>query len=194
LTRLQGFQFQVQVAALFQQPAKAETSHMSETKQPPPSDEAVDVEREVRRGRTFSLSEAIGRMGGEGMLKGASPVPPIEQTAAAIANYLRAHLDDAGGVLAQVVLRHVRMSKILLENFDQPAVVLVGYLNQVLESETLLKDLVREADAEWGRTLGDRPRFEREGHPPHPDDPYTLASVRNALAQLVQRATSRIGT
>src|SRR5262245_63771691 len=122
---------------------------MGETKQPSPSDDAAAIEREIRLGRTFSLSEAIGRMGGEGMLKGASPVPPIEQTEAAIANYLRAHLDDAGGVLAQVVLRHVRMSEVLLANFDQPAVVLGGYLNQVLTSETLLKDLVREADAEW---------------------------------------------
>jgi hypothetical protein len=164
-------------------------SHMSETKQPPPSDDAAAVEREIRRGRTFSLSDAIGRLGGEGMLKGASPVAPIEQTGAAIANYLRAHLDDAGGVLAQVVLRHVRTSEILLEKFDQPAAVLVGYLNQVLTSETLLKELVREADAEWGQTLGDRPHFERDGHPPHPDDPYTLASVREALTQLVQRAT-----
>jgi hypothetical protein len=124
------------------------------------------------------------------MLKGASPVPQIDQTAAEIANYLGANLDDAGGVLAQVVLRHVKTSEILLENFDRPAVVLVGYLKHVLESDTLLKDLVREVDAEWGRTLGDRPHFEREGHPPHPDDPYTLASVRNALTQLVQKATS----
>jgi len=162
---------------------------MSDSKQPPPPDDADAVEREIRRGRTFSLSEAIGRMGGEGMLKGASPVPPIEQTAAAIANYLGAHLDDPGGVLAPVLLRHVRASEILLENFDRPAVVLVAYLTQVLESDTLLKDLVREADAEWGRTLGDRPHFDREGQAPDADDPYTLASVRNALTELVLTAS-----
>jgi hypothetical protein len=161
---------------------------MSETKQPPGSDSAADVEREIRRGRKFSLSDAIGRLGGGGMLKGASPVPPLEQTAAAIANYLRAHLDDPGGVLAQVMVRNVKASELLIENFDQPAVVLAAYVNQVLDSETLLKDLVREADVEWGRTLGDRPHFEQEGRPPDPDDPYTLASVRNALTQLLQRA------
>src|SRR5262245_11660352 len=114
---------------------------MGETKQPSPSDDAAAIEREIRLGRTFSLSDAIGRMGGEGTLKGASPVPPIEQTEAAIANYLRAHLDDVGGVLAQVVLRGVKTSDILVENFDRPAVVLLGYLNQVLDSEPLLKDL-----------------------------------------------------
>ena len=166
---------------------------MSEPKQPPGPDAAADVVREIRRGRTFSVSEAIGRLGGGGMLKGASPVPPIKQTEAAIANYLRAHLDDPGGVLAQVMLRYVKASEILIENFDQPAVVLARYVNQVLNSETMLKDLVREADVEWGRTLGDRPHFEREGRPPDPDDPYTLPSVRNALTQLLQNATRAHG-
>lgn len=69
---------------------------MSETKEPSESPSDEDIEREIRRGRTFSVSDAIGRLGGGGMLKGASPVPPIEQTGAAIANYLRAHLDDPG--------------------------------------------------------------------------------------------------
>ena len=162
---------------------------MSETKPPPGSDAAADVEREIRRGRKFSLSDAIGRLGGSGMLKGASPVPPIEQTVAAIANYLNAHLDDSGGVLVQVIVRNVRTSKILIDNFDQPGLVLAGYVNQVLSSETILKDLVRQADVEWGRTLGDRPHFEREGRPPDPADPYTFVSVRKVLTHLLQGAT-----
>jgi hypothetical protein len=160
---------------------------VDETKQPLPSDEAEAIEREIRRGRKFSMSDAIGRMGGQGMLKGASPVPPIEQTAAAIANYLDAHLADAGGVLAQVVLRRIKTSDILLAHFDQPVLVLSEYVSRVLQSETLLKDIVREADAEWGRALGERPRFDREGHAPQSDDPYTLASVSSALAHLVQQ-------
>jgi hypothetical protein len=163
---------------------------MSETKQPPSPDDAADVEREIRRSRTFSISDAIGRAGGGDMLKGASPVPPIEQTAAAIAEYLREHLDDAGGVLAQVVLRGVKASELLLEHFDQPEVVLGKYVNQVLASEALLKDLVRTADAEWGRALGERPHFDREGHQPDPDDPYTLASVRKALTRLIEGAAT----
>ena len=162
---------------------------MSETEQPPGSDSAADIEREIRRGRKFSVSDAIGRLGGGGLLKGASPVPPMQQTEAAIANYLGSHLDDPGGVLAQVMLRYVKASEILIENFDQPAVVLARYVNQVLNSETMLKDLVREADVERARMLGERPQFEREGRPPDPDDPYTLASVRNALTQLLQNAT-----
>ena len=161
---------------------------MSETKQPPGSPSPADIEREIRRGRKFSVSDAIGRVGGGGLLKGASPVPPLQQTEAAIANYLGSHLDDPGGVLAQVMLRYVKASEILIENFDQPAVVLAGYVNQVLNSEAMLKDLVREADVERGRTLGERPQFEREGHPADPGDPYTVASVRNALTRLLQES------
>ena len=162
---------------------------MSETKQPPGSASPADIEREIRRGRKFSVSDAIGRLGGGGLLKGASPVPPMQQTEAAIANYLGSHLDDPGGVLAQVMLRYVKASEILIENFDQPAVVLARYVNQVLNSETMLKDLVREADVERARMLGERPQFEREGRPPDPDDPYTVASVRTALTRLLQKST-----
>jgi len=163
---------------------------MGETKQPPEADDAAaDIEREIRRGRKFSLNDALGRLGGEGMLKGASPVPPIEQTEAAIANYLRAHLADPGGVLAHVMARQVKTSELLIEHFDRPEVVLAGYVNEVLNSDTLLKDLVREADVEWGRLLGERPHFQREGRAADPDDPYTVASVRTALMQLVQAAT-----
>jgi hypothetical protein len=164
---------------------------MSEKKKLPSSDHAADVEREIRRGRKFSIGDAIGRMGGQGMLKGESPVPPIEQTAAAIDNYLQAHLEDPGGVLAQVLVRHMKASEILIEHFDQPKVVLARYVDQLLKSDALLKELVRDADAEWGRALGERPHFERAGQPPNPDDPYTIASVREALNALVQGASGR---
>lgn len=161
---------------------------MSESKLPPPAADDADIEREIRRGRKFSMGDAIGRMGGEGMLKGASPVPPIEQTTAAISNYLKAHLDDNGGVLAHVLLRHVKTSTLLIDHFDQPAVVLAAFVDQALKSDTLLKELVREADVEWARALGERPYFERDGRAPNPDDPYTLTSVRTALTQLVDKA------
>jgi len=46
---------------------------------------------------------------------------------------------------------------------------------------------VREADVEWGRTLGERPYFDAQGGPPHPDDPYTIESVRATLSRLVEK-------
>ena len=61
---------------------------------------------------------------------------------------------------------------------------------EVLGSEYGLKELVREADVEWGRVFGERPRFETDGCPAAPDDPYTAESVRTALTQLVGGLTA----
>ena len=89
-----------------------------------------------------------------------------------------------------VLFRHVNNSELFLTNFEQPLVVLASYVQQVLDSEYLLAELVREADAEWGRLLGERPFFEREGSLPHPDDPYTVESVRIKLTQLLEKLTT----
>ena len=83
--------------------------------------------------------------------------------------------------------RQVKVSELFLNNFDQPLVVLAGYCQRALDSNYLLEELVREADAEWGRVMGERPFFEREGSPPHPDDPYTIESVRRALAGVLKQ-------
>jgi hypothetical protein len=73
---------------------------------------------------------------------------------------------------------------------DQPLAVLDGYVRRVLDSEYALKELVREADVEWGRVFGERPRFDQEGCPAAPDDPYTLESARTALTQLADGLTA----
>ena len=158
---------------------------------PKPSTEAdAELEREIRAERKFTLAEAIGRLAGPGMMKGVSPVPRKQQAVAEIQEYLSRHLADAGGVLSGVLLRQVRESELLLNAFDQPLVVLAGYVRQVLDSEYGLKELVREADVEWGRVFGERPRFEKDGCPPARDDPYTLESVRTALTQLAGGLTA----
>ena len=83
--------------------------------------------------------------------------------------------------------RHVKGSELLLNNFDQPLVVLASYCQRVLDSDYLLEELVRDADIEWGRVMDERPYFEKEGSPRHPDDPYTVESVRNALSGLLKQ-------
>ena len=143
----------------------------------------ADLQREIRAERKFTLAEAIGRMGGPGMMKGASPVSGMQQAVAEIQSYLSRH---SGGDLPCVFLRHVKESELLLHGFRQPLVVLADCVQKVLDSEYLLKELVREADVEWGREFGERPYFEKDGCPPHPDDPYTLESVRAALTRLAR--------
>jgi hypothetical protein len=155
-----------------------------------PSDADADLEREIRKGRKFNLAEAIGRLAGPGAMKGVSPVAPMRQAEVEIEDWLRRHLADAGGGLQVALLRGVKGSELLLNNFDQPLVVLASYVQRVLGREYLLKELVREADVEWGRALGERPYFEKEGCPPHPDDPYTAESVRAALSRLLEKLTA----
>ena len=67
--------------------------------------------------------------------------------------------------------------------------VLAAYCQQVLESDYNLRELVREADVECARLLRERPYFEQEGSPPHPDDCYTVASVRSDLSELIRQLT-----
>jgi hypothetical protein len=159
---------------------------MSNDPQPKKTQADADLEREVRAERKFSLTEAIGRMAGPGAMKGTSPVTRKRQAEAELQEYLAGHLADSGGVLRGLVLRLVTESDLLLEHLEDPLVALAGCVQRALGSEHLLKEVVREADAEWGRATGERPFFEVEGQPPNPDDPYTATSVRSALQHLAE--------
>jgi hypothetical protein len=151
------------------------------------SREAAELEREIRQERKFTLAEAIGRLAGPGAMKGESPIARMRQAEFEIESWLRRNVGEAGGPLEVVLGRYVKGSELLLNNFEQPLVVLASYCQQVLDSDYLLRELVRETDVEWGRTMGERPYFEREGSPPSPDDPYTLESVRKILSQLIHQ-------
>src|SRR4051812_49092866 len=148
------------------------------------SEADAELEREIRKGRKFTLEEAVGRLAGPGAMKGESPVARMQQADAEIGAWLGGHLDDVGGALRVVMRRHIQGSDLLLDNFDQPLAALAGYCRRVVDSDYLLGELVRDADIEWGRAMGERPHFEKEGFPRHPDDPYTAESVRSALSGL----------
>jgi hypothetical protein len=164
---------------------------MNDDEQPKHHSESdAELERQIRNERKFSPEEALMRMAGPGMMKGESPVTRKQQAEAEIDNFLRRNLIDAAGALPLVLLRHVKNSERLLENLDQPLVVLANFVERVLDSEYVLAELVREADAEWGRVLGERPFFERAGCPSHPDDPYTIESVRITLSELKVKLTA----
>jgi hypothetical protein len=151
------------------------------------SDKDAELEREIRKERKFTLAEAIGRLAGPGAMKGESPVARMQQAGVEIETWLRSHLVDPGGALQVVLLRGVKESELLLNNLDQPLIVLGGYCQQVLRSDYLLEELVRRVDTEWGRVFGERPYFDKKGSPPDPDDPYTVASVRKTLSGLLEQ-------
>jgi len=148
---------------------------------------AADVEREIRDARKFTPQEALARMAGPGAIKGASPIAPEQQAEIEIGTWLRSHVADPSGALNEVLHRHLKGSAPLLENPDQPLAVLASFCNRLLQSDQLLAELVREADVEWGKAMGERPHFDKPGSPPHSDDPYTLASVRSVLTEAMKR-------
>src|SRR3954467_15783479 len=105
---------------------------MSNDPPKPRSEADAELEREIRAERKFSLSEAIGRMVGPGAMKGVSPVDRRQQAVAEIEEYIHRHLGDAAGVLSGVLHRQVRESELLLKGYEQPLVVLAGYVRLVL--------------------------------------------------------------
>ena len=148
----------------------------------------ADLEREIRQGRKFTAEEAIGRLAGPGAMKGASAISRQQEAENAVGVWLASNIPDSAGTLRTVLNRHLRASKLLLDNIDDPSVAAAAYLRMILASEHRLREIVQEADTEWGRAMDERPHFEREGCPPHPDDPYTIDSVRKALDEALHRS------
>ena len=151
-----------------------------------------EVEREIRQGRKFTPQEAMARMAGPGAMKGASPVARSQQAEIEIGTWLGSNLADPDGALRIVLHRQLRGSQVLLDNVDRPLVALAAFCRRILATDHLLQDIVREADVEWGRMMDERPRFEKAGVPAHPDDPYTLQSVRESLSAALARLPTEI--
>ena len=160
---------------------------MGEKKDPQRSKAEAEIEQEILLGRKFTPEEALGRMAGPGAMKGISPVTLMQQAVNEIENWLVRHMPPGNGDLKLVLLRNVEGSEVLLHQYERPLFALCAYCQQVLDTDYLLKELVRETDFEWGRASGERPYFEKEGSPPHADDPYTFESVRKTLTELVEQ-------
>jgi len=156
----------------------------------PDPDPDAELEREIRQGRKFSAQEAIGRLAGPGAMKGGSPISRQRQAENAIEVWLRANLADSDGALKAVMQRHLKGSELLLENVDQPLGAVAAYCRQLLASDHLLSEVVREVDIEWGRAMEERPYFAQEGRPSDPLDPYTSESVRVRLDEVLKRTSS----
>jgi hypothetical protein len=153
---------------------------MTDERSKPASD--TEIEREIRQARKFSMSDAMGRVAGPGAMKGASPVSEVQQAETALGTWIRANIADQAGALKAVLERNLRGSELVLNNLTQPLGAVAGYLRRILASDELLKEVVRQADVEWGRMMDERPYFERDAAPPNPNDPYTIEGVRRALA------------
>jgi hypothetical protein len=172
--------------------AQKSSWHMNDDQEKQRTEADAELEREIRQERKFTLEEAIARLAGPDCMKGASPISRMQQAETEIQSWLRSHLADAGGALEIVLHRNVKGSEILLNNFDQPLVVLAGYCQRVLSSDYLLEELVRDADVEWGRMMGERPFFEKKGVTFNPNDPYTVTSVHNTLSDILTQLAAEL--
>jgi len=150
------------------------------------ADAEAEIEREIRQGRKLNARDLMAHIAGPGSMKGGSPISPVKEAETELGVWLGANLPDPEGALRAVLLRSLKGSARLLDNLDRPLVALAEHCRALLGSEALLRDAVNEADVEWARAMEERPFFERDGAPPHPDDPYTVDGVRRALAQALE--------
>lgn len=149
------------------------------------------LEQEIRRGRKFSLADAIGQEGSD-FLKGASPIPQLQQVKNALTVFVRQHLSDSSGALQASLQTLIQADDIVCSrHFETPLQALIELLQPLATQPALLQDFVRQVDMRWGQMYGERPHFERPGHPPHPDDEYTYESVRIQLIELISVAQAQ---
>jgi hypothetical protein len=153
------------------------------------SEAEAQLEQAIRRSRKPGVKDLMAHIAGPGALKGASPVSPVLQAETEIGTWLGRNLADGSGALKVVLRRRLKGSPLLLDNLDRPLLALAEYCRTLLAADNLLKDIVGEADVEWGRSMDERPYFDREGATPHADDPYTLESVRKTLSEALGRLT-----
>lgn len=147
----------------------------------------AEIEREIRQTRKFNPQDALAKMAGPGAMKGASPVSPVQQAELEIGAWLRTNIADPNGALRLLLDRQAKGSPLLLEHLDRPLAALCGICEEILASDYRLAEFVREADVEWGRAVDEPPHFDRPGAERHPDDPYTIDSVRTSLTDIVRK-------
>ncbi len=145
------------------------------------------IEEELKKQQKFSMASAIGRSGGGGMLKGASPIPKQDQATNQIKDFVREQCSDPSGAIKSILNRRVKSSTTLIEkHLDNPKAALAELLQSILNKDTVLYEFVRQVDVRWGEMYQERPMFQQPGDSAHPDDEYTHESVKADLTSLLQ--------
>ncbi|MEG3436768.1 hypothetical protein V0288_06515 [Pannus brasiliensis CCIBt3594] len=146
-----------------------------------------DLQRDILRGREFSLADLIAKEGGD-FLKGESPVPKLVQVTTEIKQFIAANLGDSSGALQAILqlLVDEEMGKVA-RNLNSPLRGLELILEEILGNDQLLYEVVHRVDVKWGQMYGERPHFQQPDQVPHPDDEYTHDSVRQKLEKLLAK-------
>ncbi|MGK7890648.1 MAG: hypothetical protein AB4042_15055 [Leptolyngbyaceae cyanobacterium] len=143
------------------------------------------LQRDILKGRKFSLADVIGREGGS-FMKGESPVPKLVQATTEINQFISEQLPDASGALQSVLHRWVEEDTARVSrHLDEPLHALADFLEAIVNQPSILFELVRQVDMKWGQMNDERPYFQKPQQPPHPNDEYTHESVRHQLQQFL---------
>lgn len=148
-----------------------------------------NVQGEVRMQQTFTLEGAIGRAAG-GAMKGASPVPRLDQAMTELIRFVNQHTHDPSGALKSILRRRIQAGEVIVgQHLEAPLQALQAIVQPVLENDVRLHEFVRQVDVRWGELFCERPHFQQPGQSPHPDDEYTHDSVRRDLVDLLERVS-----
>ncbi len=146
------------------------------------------VEQEIKSRQKFTMAGAIGRAGGGGMMKGASPIPRRDQVVNQIVAFIKENCLDASGAVKSILSRRVKNGgNIIDDNLETPEAALAGIIGTILDNDANLHEFVRQVDVRWGEMYQERPHFQQPGQEPHPDDEYTHASVAKTLNDLLAK-------
>ena len=141
------------------------------------------IEREARAGMHLSMEQALFMSGGVGLMKGGSPLTPYEQAHHQIMVFLNRQLRDA--VMEKSVDDWIGLHRQQVEeDLKHPIQGLLDIIEHTLAREGPLLEFVRTVDFHYGHMMQERPHFQQSGEPPHPEDAYTINSVRQALNKL----------
>lgn len=147
-------------------------------------DNDAAITRDIRSGQKFTLAGAIGRKGGS-LLKGGQVVPELTRAVTAINSFIMENLADSSGALRSVLIAIVKDDiETVSAHVETPLKALEVILDRYSSNAHLLEDLVRRVDFTWGRMNLEKPHFQKEGEAPHPDDEYTVDSVKQQLEGL----------
>ena len=152
----------------------------------------LEIQREIRAGRKFSLADLISQEGGN-FLKGESPVPKLVQAITEINNFISRNLQDSSGALEPILQKWVKNDQATVSShLNTPLLALKEILEKILNNPQLLYELVKEVDFKWGQIYNERPYFQKPGQPAHPDDEHSHESVYKNLSDLLDKTRSNL--
>ncbi|MBX2863691.1 MAG: hypothetical protein KTR27_09050 [Leptolyngbyaceae cyanobacterium MAG.088] len=146
-----------------------------------------DLQREVRAGRKFSLSEAIGREGGSFLKGSQAAIPRPLRALAAINGFIDQHLNDGNGAIQSCLKRWVKTDGRISKHLDTPLIALQVIVTDLVQQPQIMYEFARQVAVEWGHLNGERPYFQKPGTKAHPKAAYSHESIQKRLLSLLDR-------